>query len=84
MNVSITDAKAQLTELVRRAERGEDIVLTRHGRPAALIVAATGRVRRSLDRGAIDALTASAVAKLRPEDRTSNHDFLYDEHGLPK
>jgi len=29
MEISVTDAKAQLTELVRRAEAGDEIVLTR-------------------------------------------------------
>ncbi|TIU37387.1 MAG: type II toxin-antitoxin system prevent-host-death family antitoxin, partial [Mesorhizobium sp.] len=31
MNVSIAEAKAKLSELVSRAEAGEEIVLTRHG-----------------------------------------------------
>src|ERR1700738_992479 len=35
MQISVTDAKGQLTELVRRAEKGDEIVLTRHGHPAA-------------------------------------------------
>ena len=34
MKISVTDAKAQLTELVRRAEAGDEVVLTRHGHPA--------------------------------------------------
>ena len=33
MQSSVSDAKAQLTDLVRRAEAGDKIVLTRHGRP---------------------------------------------------
>jgi prevent-host-death family protein len=33
MNVPISEAKAHLTDLVRRAEAGDDIVLTRHGHP---------------------------------------------------
>ena len=33
MQISVSDAKARLTELLRRAEAGEDIVLTRHGQP---------------------------------------------------
>ena len=41
MRISVTDAKAQLTDLVRRAEGGEDIVLTRHGKPAARLMAVT-------------------------------------------
>ena len=31
MHVSVTDAKGQLTDLVRRAEAGDEIILTRHG-----------------------------------------------------
>ena len=31
MRLAITDAKARLTDLVRRAESGEEVVLTRHG-----------------------------------------------------
>jgi prevent-host-death family protein len=34
MDVPMSKAKAQLTELVRRAEAGEEVVLTRHGKPA--------------------------------------------------
>jgi prevent-host-death family protein len=33
MNVPISEAKARLTDLVRRAEAGDEVVLTRHGRP---------------------------------------------------
>ena len=33
MQVPMKQAKAQLTELVKRAEAGEEIVLTRHGQP---------------------------------------------------
>ncbi|RVD58757.1 type II toxin-antitoxin system prevent-host-death family antitoxin [Mesorhizobium sp. M2D.F.Ca.ET.185.01.1.1] len=32
MNVSITEARAKLSELVRRANAGEEIVITRRGR----------------------------------------------------
>ena len=35
MRISVSDAKAQLTELVRRAEAGEEVILTRHGQAAA-------------------------------------------------
>jgi prevent-host-death family protein len=36
--VSVKEAKAKLTELLRRAEAGERIVLTRHGKPVADLV----------------------------------------------
>ena len=35
VQISVTDAKAKLTELVRRAEADEEIILTRHGQPDA-------------------------------------------------
>ena len=38
MWISVTDAKGQLTELVRRAEAGDEVVLTRHGQPAVRLV----------------------------------------------
>jgi prevent-host-death family protein len=87
MNIPITEAKAQLTELVRRAEGGEVVVLTRHGKPAVRLVPAEGAtpVPRKLDRALIDEITRRAVAKFKPgELPTSNHDDMYDEGGLPK
>ena len=35
MNVSLKEAKNKLAELVRRAEKGETVVITRHGEPVA-------------------------------------------------
>ena len=35
MDVSIADAKNRLPELIRAVERGETIVITRHGKPVA-------------------------------------------------
>jgi len=36
--VNVQDAKAHLSELVARAERGEDVVIARAGRPAVRLV----------------------------------------------
>lgn len=38
MKIAIAEAKAQFAELIRRAEAGEPIELTRYGRPVAQIV----------------------------------------------
>jgi len=35
MDVSIAEAKNRLTELIRAAETGETVVITRHGKPVA-------------------------------------------------
>ena len=48
MQIAIAEAKAQFAELIRRAEAGEAIELTRYGRPVARLVAAERPVNRSL------------------------------------
>ena len=48
MDYALRDAKARLSELVTAAERGERVVITRHGKPAVELV----RCRRR--RGGID------------------------------
>lgn len=40
MQIAVAEAKAQLAELIRRAEAGEEIELTRYGRPVARLTAA--------------------------------------------
>ena len=40
MRVAIAEAKAQFAELIRKAEAGERITVTRHGRPVAQITGA--------------------------------------------
>ena len=39
--IGIDDARARLSELVDRVEAGEEVVLTRRGRPVVRMVAAT-------------------------------------------
>jgi len=35
MNIGVFEAKNRLSELLERAARGEEVVITKHGRPAA-------------------------------------------------
>lgn len=84
MRISVTEAKALLTELIRRAEAGEEIVLTRHGQPAVRLAPITPVPARETRRELIRAARASAAAKViagPAADRSQ--DFLYDENGLP-
>jgi prevent-host-death family protein len=47
--VPVKEAKAKLTELIRAAEAGERIVLTRHGKPVAdLVPHGDGRVEKPM------------------------------------
>lgn len=38
MNVSVAEAKAKFSELVKRVEAGEEITVTRHGKVVARVV----------------------------------------------
>ncbi len=88
MRVSVTQAKAQLTDLVKRAEAGEEIELTRHGQPVVRLQAVqrlpvTGEERVAL----IRKIQAQVAAKNLPPGPSAarSADFLYDdETGLPK
>jgi prevent-host-death family protein len=85
MQVSVTEAKGQLTELVRRAEAGDEVVLTRHGHAAVRLVpvkaAPDGKSRTAL----LEAVRASGAAKATAgTDAARSQDFLYGDDGLPK
>jgi prevent-host-death family protein len=85
MEISVTDAKAQLTELVRRAEAGDDIVLTRHGHPAVRLVPVKKAVDREARRALLEELQRAAANKVTPGPSAAlSQDFLYDEDGLPR
>jgi prevent-host-death family protein len=47
MQIAMAEAKARFAELIRRAEAGEAVTLTRHGRPVARIVAPDRRAGSS-------------------------------------
>jgi len=85
VQISVTDAKAQLTELVRRAEAGDEIVLTRHGQPAARLVPIMAVRDRKSRRAVLEAVRKSAQAKATPGvSAARSQDFLYGADGLPE
>jgi prevent-host-death family protein len=84
MQVSVTEAKGQLTELVRRAEAGDDIVLTRHGQAAVRLVPVKPLTSPAGRRALLETVRASARAKATTGPAADrSQDFLYDEDGLP-
>lgn len=85
MEVSVSDAKAQLTELVRRAEDGEEVVLTRFGKAVAKLVPMAPRTTAKARRAVLDAVRASGrAAALQGPGAARSQDFLYDEEGMPR
>lgn len=85
MRVSVSEAKGQLTELVRRAEAGEEIVLTRHGQPTVRLAPVRAEEDRAgRRRKALDELIGVAADKAIPGvSAARSQDFLYDDDGLP-
>ena len=85
MRISITEAKDQLTALVRRAEAGDEVILTCRGQPVVRLVP----VRRTVDaksrRTLLEAVRASGAAKATAGPTAArSQDFLYGDDGLPK
>ncbi len=50
--VNVAAAKARLSELVQRASRGEEIIISRNGEPQARLVALSAKVTRTPGKGA--------------------------------
>ena len=72
-------------EARRRAEAGEDVVLTRHGHPAVRLMPVRERPDRASRRKLLEAVRAAAAAKALPgPGAADSQDFLYDEGGLPR
>jgi prevent-host-death family protein len=88
MRVSVTDAKAQLTDLVKRAEEGEDIELTRHGQSVVRLVRTQPALTRDeimeKRRKAIEQAMAGAVNALPGPGAARSAEFLYGDDGMPK
>lgn len=83
MQISVSEAKAQLTELVRRAEAGDEIILTRHGHAAVRLVPVRPVTDRAARRKLLEAARAAAHLAIPGPTTTRSQDFLYDDDGLP-
>jgi prevent-host-death family protein len=64
-DVTLAEAKAHLSELVERAANGDEITITRRGRPVARIVSAN-RKAKPIAREALRALTDAMPLQAEP------------------
>src|SRR5687768_6388243 len=78
MEISVTDARAQLAELVRRAEAGDEIVLTRDGHPVVKLTRVRTRPDRTARRAALEEWRAAGANASPGPDAAHSQDFLYD------
>ena len=88
MRISLNEAKDQLVELARRAQAGDEVVLTQVGGPNIRLVPEPPEPARNRE-GFLEVVAEiqrSAAAKLTSKfDAARSADFLYDEEtGLPK
>jgi prevent-host-death family protein len=85
MNVPISEAKAQLTDLVHRAEAGEEIILTRFGHAVARIEPMKAKMTSAETLAIIKEVQEMARGKATPgPDAAHSQDYLYDdETGMP-
>lgn len=85
MEIPVTAAKGQLTELVRRAEAGDEVILTRHGHAAVRLVPVKVAADRAARKAVIARVRSAAARKASAGPIAArSQDFLYGDDGLPK
>lgn len=84
MKIAIHEAKAKLSALINAALSGEQIVLTKHGRPVAEIRPLAATEKPAEKPSAIQRTVARARTKrLSGVSAAEADNFLYDDTGLP-
>ncbi len=84
MRVPVSEAKGQLTDLVRRAEAGEEIILTRHGQGVVRLAPVIAKTDGSSRRALLESVRATAKAKATAGPTAArSQDFLYGDDGMP-
>ena len=76
-HVPIAEFKDHLSELVAAVERGEEVIITRHGRPTIRLVPAVepADIRRQRARDALEAMRLHRE-RMRAEGRTATIDEI--------
>jgi antitoxin (DNA-binding transcriptional repressor) of toxin-antitoxin stability system len=70
---------------IHRAEAGEEIVLTRHGRAVVRLVPVEAAVAPAARKKLLEAVRASGAARARPgESAARSQNFLFEPDRLPR
>ncbi|MBI3917617.1 MAG: type II toxin-antitoxin system prevent-host-death family antitoxin [Betaproteobacteria bacterium] len=75
--VGVFEAKARLSELIARAERGQETTITRSGKVVARLVPAAKAQRKNPNVAVIDRITAFSKA-LKIKGRVNIRDLIED------
>ena len=82
--IAISEAKARLSALVKAALDGEQVVLTKHGRPVAEIKPLTNTKKPAEKLSAMKKILIEARSeRLSGVSAAEADNFLYDGNGLP-
>jgi prevent-host-death family protein len=85
MKISVTEAEGQLTDLIRRAEAGEEVILVLQGRAAVRLMPIVSEATRNSPRALMESIGYLDSAKATPGPSAArSQDFLYNDDGLPK
>ena len=85
MRIAVSEAKAQLAELVARAKSGEEIILTQDGKSAVRLSPVRTFPDPKERLALLEKLAASASAKATPGPGAArSQDFLYGDDGMPE
>ena len=85
MKISVSKAKTHLTELVHRAEAGEEIVLTRLGQPVARLLPTVVARNRKARLAALEAMCQAAPTRVSiGPGAAQSRDSLVGPDGLPE
>ncbi|MBM3549859.1 MAG: type II toxin-antitoxin system prevent-host-death family antitoxin [Alphaproteobacteria bacterium] len=85
MRMSVTEARERLTELVRCAEAGDEVILTRHGNAVARLVPIRTAVDRTFRRALLEVERRAGTGKASAgPDAARSQDFLYGDDGAPR
>jgi len=80
----LSEAGAELPDLVRQVEAGNEVVLTRNGCRVARLLPARAAPNQAERRACLQRFQRAAFSKTTPgPDAAHSQDFLYDEEGLP-
>jgi prevent-host-death family protein len=74
-NVPVSQFKDNASALIAAAERGEEIIITRHGKPTVRLVAIPAGIDMEKRRAALETL-AKLRAEMRAEGRTATLEEL--------
>lgn len=84
MKIGISEAKARLSALVNAVLAGEQVILTKHGKPVAEIKPFVARKKSTEKLSAIRRIVAKARTKRLSGVSAAKADaFLYDDTGMP-